>query len=132
MKQRETASNLLKIIGKIVGIVIIILLARPWKDKTERFNEIVLKGQGNGIVIEKYLDKTSHLDLTFKLNNGIDFIWPGTFDYKEELSRLIEIGDSISKMKNSYIFELHRKDTVYFFNLKEEQKEQQVQRRGLQ
>ena len=120
MERKGTVVNILKFVGKVAGVIIIIFLAQPWKDKTERFNEIVLKGSGSGIVLEKYLDKTSHLDLTFKLNSGRNFIWPGTFDYKEELSNLIEVGDSISKKENSYIFELHKIDTVYSFNLKED------------
>ena len=62
MERKGTVVNILKFVGKVAGVIIIIFLAQPWKDKTERFNEIVLKGSGSGIVLEKYLDKTSHLD----------------------------------------------------------------------
>lgn len=101
----------------ILWIVILFWISKPWEDKKVRFNRIVSNIEGAGVVSKIYLNKKNHSKLTFNFSNGEYLVWPGPYNYKDDLSSRIEVGDSLYKEKNSLLIKLYKGNQEYFLDL---------------
>lgn len=106
---------------KIIGLIVFLILGKFFVPKllslTEnaqsRLNKEILSYSFNGIVTDKFIDKFNHSQCVIIINNTVRFELQ-----KREYYHYMEIGDRIIKNIDEYNINIHKKDTVYIFNLR--------------
>lgn len=118
-KKRDFEKENDRMFGWARGIVFVIILIlflqnEPWRDRGCYLNEYsIFERSFSGKVIRKYIDYRYSATPTLTLTpNSKTPIMKG--EYYEK----IEVGDSVSKMPNSFLLEIHKLDTVIYCEYK--------------
>ena len=70
-----------------------------------------------GVVAKKEENNWNHATEIAYFTNGNKFVWSDDIWTVSGFFKDIELGDSLVKKKGSYVIEIHKKDTVIYFDM---------------
>lgn len=106
-KENDT---IFKWIGGVMSLIIFLLFlsSQPWRQRGCFLNEnSIYQKEFKGKIIEKFIDYPNHATESIKFDKSTKI---GLI--RGEYYKIIELGDSIHKVKNSFKLQIHKADTI--------------------
>jgi len=93
----------------IIFLGLIFLIVRLKNPDNKLAKDRILNYEYQGTIVKKYRNKNNHNSLTIELSTG-----KNVPTFTPNLFNIVQLGDSLSKDKNTFYMEVYRKDSLFF------------------